>query len=214
MKLYYYEHCPFSTKARMALNLKRIEAQRHVLLADDERTITALIGRHSVPVLVKDDGEPMAESLEIVEYLDRLDGKPQIDEYSTAELNEWIDALVPALQYLGYPRLTRIGLAEFATPAAYEHFRKKKSETIGDFAEAVANTPAKVREVDEQLAQLPALVDLDAGRERLRLDDIHLFPILRGFSVVKDLPWPEPVRAYVETMARRCDVDTFFDRAL
>lgn len=214
MKLYYYEHCPFSAKVRMALNLKRIDAQRQVLLADDEQTIAKLIGRHQIPVLVTDEGEPMQESLAIVRYLDNLDGAPLIDEQSSAQLNAWLEPIVPTLQYLGYPRWTRIGLAEFATPAAYEHFRRKKTETIGDFAEAVANTAAKVREVDEQLARLPEWADLDAERASLRIDDFNLFPILRGFSVVKDLRWPEPVRAYVEDISRRSGVDLFFDRAL
>lgn len=214
MKLYYYEHCPFSAKVRMALNLKRIDAQRQVLLADDEQTVANLIGKHQIPVLVTDDGTPMQESLAIVRYLDNLDGSPQIDEQRSAAVNEWLEPIVPTLQYLGYPRWTRIGLAEFATPAAYEHFRRKKTDTIGDFYAAVANTPAKVREVNGQLAQLPGRVDLDGERPRLRIDDIELFPILRGFSVVKDLQWPAPVRVYVEAMSRRSGVDHFFDRAL
>jgi glutaredoxin 2 len=37
--------------------------------------------------------------------------------------------------------------------------------------------------------------------------------MLRGFSVVRDLHWPATVRRYVEQMAERSGVDTFFDRA-
>ena len=63
MKLYYYDHCPFSARVRMVMNLKGIEAERVVLPADDEQTITDLIGKHQIPVLVRDDGTPLADSV-------------------------------------------------------------------------------------------------------------------------------------------------------
>jgi glutaredoxin 2 len=121
---------------------------------------------------------------------------------------------VPNLQYLGYPRWTQIGLEEFASPSAYEHFRKKKTETIGDFDEALANTEARAREVDAQLARLREIIDLTPAHPQPRWDDITLFPMLRSLSVVKAVHWPEEVRAYTVTQAQRCGLDTFFDRAL
>jgi glutaredoxin 2 len=214
MKLYYYEHCPFSARVRMALNVKRIEAEQLVLPADDEQTITRLIGKHQIPVLVRDDDTPMADSMGIIKYLDYLDGQPMIAEPDTPALHDWLEPFVPKLQYLGYPRWTRIGLKEFATPAAYEHFRQKKAHSIGDFADAVANTGAQTAQVSEQLGRLPERVDLDASRERITWDDFTLFPMLRSLSVVKAVDWPAPVRRYTEAMADRVELDLFFDRAL
>lgn len=214
MKLYYYEHCPFSAKARMALNLEQVEAERVVLPADDEQTITALIGKHQIPVLVTEEGELLAESDDIVRYVDERSGPPSFSYKSSQALDDWIEGFVPTLQFLGYPRWTRIGLAEFDTPAAYEHFRQKKTESIGDFDEAVSRTDEKVAEVNQALQRLPALAELDAGRPQLTLDDFHLFPMLRSLSVVRAVDWPVPVRRYVDGMAERCGLDTFFDRAL
>jgi len=214
MKLYYYDHCPFSARVRMALNLKGIDAERVLLPADDEQTITRLIGKHQIPVLVRDDGTPMADSMEIVKYLDQLDGQPMIQEPDTPELQQWLEPFVPNLQYLGYPRWTQIGLGEFASPSAYEHFRKKKTESIGDFDEALVNTDTKAREVDEQLARLPDILDLTPTHDHPRWDDITLFPMLRSLSVVEAIDWPQAVRAYVVTQAERSGLDTFFDRAL
>lgn len=214
MKLYYYEHCPFSAKARMALNLKQVEAERVVLLADDERTIAELIGKHQIPVLITDEGDPLAESDEIVRYVDEHSGLPRFSYESSQAVSDWIDGFVPTLQFLGYPRWTRIGLAEFDTPEAYEHFREKKTDSIGDFDQAVARTDEKVAEVNEALRQLPTLAELDAGRPQITLDDFRLFPMLRSLSVVKSVDWPAPVRRYVEGMAERSGLDTYFDRAL
>ncbi|MCG6542654.1 glutaredoxin 2 [Pseudomonas sp. KSR10] len=214
MKLYYYDHCPFSARVRMVLSLKGIEAERVVLPADDEQTITQLIGKHQIPVLVRDDGTPMADSMDIVKYLDALDGQPMIGEPDTPALSEWLEPFVPNLQYLGYPRWTQIGLEEFASPSAYEHFRSKKTETVGDFDEALANTEAKARDADAQLRRLPDIVDLTPTHQHPCWDDITLFPMLRSLSVVKAVDWPEEVRAYTVTQAQRCGLDTFFDRAL
>lgn len=213
MKLYYYEHCPFSARVRMVLNIKGIEAERVVLPADDEQTITGLIGKHQIPVLVRDDGTPMADSMGIVSYLDGLDGQPLIRQPDTAELTQWLEPFVPNLQYLGYPRWTEIGLAEFASPSAYEHFRNKKTETVGGFDEALDNTEAKARDVSAQLKRLPQIVELSPTHQQPRWDDVKLFPMLRSLSVVKAVDWPEEVRAYTVTQAQRCGLDTFFDRA-
>ena len=215
MKLYYYEHCPFSARVRMLLNLKRIEAEQVVLPADDEQTITQLIGKHQIPVLVRDDDVPMADSMGIVKYLDYLDGAPIVSEPDTQALHHWLESFMPTMQYLGYPRWTRIGLAEFASPEAYEHFRQKKTHSIGDFAEAVANTRTKAAEIEEQLSRLPGLVNLEQPDNRpVSWDDFTLFPMLRSLSVVRAINWPQPVRAYAEAMAGRTGLDMFFDRAV
>ena len=214
MKLYYYDHCPFSGRVRMALALKQLEAEQQVLLADDEQTTTRLIGEHQIPVLVRQDDTPMADSLGIVKYLDYLDGHPSIAAPHSPQLDEWLEPFVPDLQYLGYPRWTQIGLAEFATPSALEHFCEKKRHTIGDFQQAMENTPEKAREMEERLARLPQLVDLRPDREQVAWDDVVLFPMLRSLSVVKAIEWPDAVRQYTESMAERSDLDLFFDRAL
>ncbi|MCQ4295399.1 glutaredoxin 2 [Pseudomonas stutzeri] len=213
MKLYYYEHCPFSARVRMILNLKGIKAEQVVLPADDEQTISQLIGKHQIPVLQRDDGSPMADSMDIVRYLDSLDGQPIIREPDTPALHDWLDSFVPNLQYLGYPRWTQIGLEEFASPSAYAHFREKKSQTIGDFDAALSHTEAKAREVAAQLERLPQIIDLTPTHQQPRWDDVTLFPMLRSLSVVKAVQWPAEVRAYTVTQAQRCGLDTFFDRA-
>ena len=213
MKLYYYEHCPFSARVRMVLNLKGIEAEREVLPADDEQTISHLIGKHQIPVLVRDDGTPIADSVEIAKYLDGFDGQPMIREPDTPALHDWLEPFVSNLQYLGYPRWTQIGLEEFASPSAYAHFREKKTESIGNFETALENTEAKAREVSAQLQRLTQVADLTPTHEQPRWDDVTLFPMLRSLSVVKAVEWPEDVRAYTVTQAQRCGLDTFFDRA-
>lgn len=213
MKLYFYDHCPFSARVRMALAIKQIDAEQQVLPADDEQTITQLIGRHQIPVLVRQDDTPMADSLGIAKYLDYLDGNPIIAEPHSAALDDWLQPFVPDLQYLGYPRWTRIGLPEFASESALEHFREKKQHTIGDFEQALQNTPEKARAMERRLQKLPEMLDL-TPRQRITWNDVVLFPMLRSLSVVEAIEWPQPVRRYTEAMAQRSGLDLFFDRAI
>lgn len=76
MKLYIYDHCPFCLKARMIFGLKNIPVELIVLLNDDELTPTRMIGQKMAPILQKDDSRYMPESMDIVHYVDKLDGKP------------------------------------------------------------------------------------------------------------------------------------------
>jgi glutaredoxin 2 len=54
---------------------------------------------------------------------------------------------------------------------------------------------------------------LDPARPQLLLDDINLFPILRGLSATAGLEWPASVQRYVDELSERVQVQTFFSRA-
>src|SRR5947209_17350369 len=72
MRLYLFEHCSICFRVRMAAALKRLHLQETVVLEDDSDTMTRLVGKRVVPILVKDDGQPMLESRNMVGYFDGL----------------------------------------------------------------------------------------------------------------------------------------------
>ena len=80
MKLYIYDHCPFCVRARMIFGLRNLPVQLDYFLNDDDASPTALIGTKQVPILQKADDSYMAESLDIVRYIDTLSGSHRIDE--------------------------------------------------------------------------------------------------------------------------------------
>ena len=65
MKLYVYDHCPFCVRARMIFGLKNLPVELVVLANDDEATPIGLVGKKVVPILVKEDGTAMPESLAV-----------------------------------------------------------------------------------------------------------------------------------------------------
>lgn len=76
MKLFVYEHCPYCVKARMIFGLKNLPVEVKALLNDDEKTPTSMVGKKVVPILQKQDGSFMPESMDIVQYIDNSDHKP------------------------------------------------------------------------------------------------------------------------------------------
>ena len=85
MRLYLFEHCSICFRVRMAAALKRLHLQETVVLEDDSDTMTRLVGKRVVPILVKDDGQPMLESMDMVGYIDGL-GDPVLTGPERSEL--------------------------------------------------------------------------------------------------------------------------------
>ncbi len=77
MKLYIYDHCPYCLKARMIFGLKNIP-RRITCSAQRRCRNTHPDGRskNRFPFCKKDDSRYMPESMDIVHYVDKLDGKP------------------------------------------------------------------------------------------------------------------------------------------
>ena len=66
MKLHIYEHCPYCCRVLMIDGLKQLDIPVNVILENDVETPTRMIGRKMVPILEKDDGTFMGESMDIV----------------------------------------------------------------------------------------------------------------------------------------------------
>ena len=229
MKLYHYDHCPFCVRARMIIGLRGLNVEQIPLANDDEATPIGLVGKKMVPILIKDDGTAMGESLDIVRYLDEYAGKERLDETIRPEVQAWLNQVNEYSGQLLSPRSTRIGLPEFATESARAYYTAKKSAQYGDFAENLARTDellARLHEdlpaTDEYLAQLHAdLPELAAliyseGHigERLGYEDIITFPVLRNLTMVKGVHYPAEIRRYVEAMSAHSRVPLFDDRAV
>ena len=78
MRLYVFEHCSLCFRVRMTAALKRLHLQETVVLDDDSDTLLGLVGKRQIPILVKDDGIPMLESMDMVRYLDAVGQSGQV----------------------------------------------------------------------------------------------------------------------------------------
>lgn len=203
MRLYMFEHCSLCFRVRMTAALKRIHLQEKVVLDDDTDTMVDLIGKRQIPILVKDDGKPMLESMDMVKYIDGLSA-PILTGPERPEITGWADAMASKTAPLTWPRYPLLGLPEFATVAALDHYTVRKRKALGDLVELRAKTRDYLRELMPHLEALDALIESPrAVNGTLSLDDVRVLPLLRSAAVVKGLRFPEKVRRYFETMMDR-----------
>jgi len=187
----------------MAAALKGLHLQEVVVLDDDTDTMTKLVGKRVIPILVKDDGQPMLESMDMVRYVD-AHGEAILTGPERAEVAALADSIVTKTSPLTMPRYPLLGLPEFAAVAALDHYNLRKRKAFGDFVELRANTRRYISELMPELEQLDELIESpNAINGRLSLDDILVLPLLRSAAVVRGLQFPKKVRDYFETMMGR-----------
>ena len=203
MRLYMFEHCSLCFRVRMAAALKRLHLQETAVLDDDSDTMIALVGKRVIPILVKDTGQPMLESMDMVAYIDSL-GERVLTGPERSDVAAWADKVVAKTGPLTMPRYPLLGLPEFATVAALDHYHLRKRKAFGDFVELRANTRQHIKALMPDLEELDGLIESPTAiNGTLSLDDIRVLPLLRSTAVVKGLRFPPKVRDYFETMMDR-----------
>lgn len=216
MKLYIYDHCPFCVRARMIFGLRGLPLETENLMNDDEATPIGMIGAKQVPILQKEDGSFMGESLDIVRYVDEQAGQGRLKEDIRPELQAWLDKVGEYNNKLVQPRTVKIGLPEFATPEAVKYFVDKKEENIGNFDTNLNKTAQYLERINTDLLALDGLISNEGVgvNGEAAMEDILLFPILRNLTVTRGIEWPQNVMDYLMRMSEAGGVDLYFDRAL
>ena len=183
--------------------LKQLHLQEEVLLDDDTDTMIGLVSKRVVPILVKDDGQPMLESMDMVSYIDGI-GKPVLTEHERDEIAKWAENVVSKTGPLTMPRYPLLGLPEFGTVAALDHYNSRKRKIYGDFVKLRANTRQYIEELIPHLRELDRLIESPtAVNGELSVDDVRVLPLLRSAAVVRGLRFPPRVREYFEAMMDR-----------
>ena len=215
MKLYIYDHCPFCVKARMIFGLKNIPVELNVLLNDDEATPTRMIGQKMAPILQKDDSRYLPESMDIVHYVDKFDGKPLLTGKQNPAFDTWLRKVNSYVNRLLIPRFAKSAFDEFATPEARAYFVAKKEAAIGDFAEHMSHSSGLIKNISDDLRALDKLiVQPNAVNGELSDDDIHLFPLLRNLTIVAGINWPTRVADYRDNMAKQTQINLLSSMAI
>ena len=200
MRLYLFEHCSLCFRVRMIAAFKHLHLQETVVLDDDSEMMIELVGRRVVPILVRNDGSPMLESMDMVAYVDSI-GDRVLTGPERNDVGAWAERVLGKLPPLTQPRYPLLGLPEFASVAALDHYHLRKRKTLGDFVELRANTRQHIGKLMPDLEELDGLIQSPlAINGKLSLDDVRILPLLRSAAVVKGLRFPSKVRDYFETM--------------
>ncbi len=215
MKLYIYDHCPFCVRARMAFGLTQTPVELITLANDDEATPIGLIGAKQVPILQKDDGSHMGESLDIVRHIAAQANTP-INETIRPSIQAWTDQVGEYYNQLLFPRSIQLGLPEFATPSAVVYFILKKEASVGTgIAQMLDKTPELLAQIHRDLHALASQIHSDTlNGSEISMEDIIIFPMLRNLSMVRGIQFPQVVQDYIANMAARSQINTYFDCAV
>lgn len=200
MRLYMFEHCSLCFRVRMMAALKGRHLQETVVLDDDSSTMVDLIGRRVIPILVKDDGDPMLESMDMVDYID-TQGDPILTGPERHEVADCAKGILAVSPYLTMPRYPLLNLPEFATIAAHDHYMVRKLKVYEDFVALRARTREFIDQLMPHLESLDKLIESSTAiNGAVSRDDISVLPLLRSAAVVEGLHYPKRVRTYFETM--------------
>ncbi len=215
MKLYVYDHCPFCVKARMIFGLKKHAFQLITLANNDESTPIQLIGKKMLPILQLDDGTSMGESLDIIDFIEQLHGSRVLSPTRSVELAAWLNAVQGPLSNLIMPIVPNTQFAEFPDQAARDYFTHKKQAMIGDFNQLKVNRAKYVDQLNARLQSLAQqITHSHSFNQDLSLDDIHLFPVLRNLTLVKEIIWPQPVAHLRDSLSKQSGVPLLFELAI
>lgn len=205
MKLFIYEHCPFCARARMVFGLKKLVIEEQVVLENDAETLIACVGKKTVPVLQKADGSFMAESMDIVRYIDDLYPTPALAE-PDHEVEAWCELVWPQVLKLSIPRFTQADFKELATNRARQAYERREQNAFGNLKALIDQTSVLLRKIQPSLDELETLFAHEGHWD-------YLYPILRMLSIVSGIQWRPRTLTYMQDMAKRSRVPLHIDQA-
>lgn len=209
MKLFIYEHCPFCLRTRMIAGLKNLPIEYRVIMEGDEETAVKLVGKKVVPILQKDDGTYLTESMDIVKYLDSLSEPYFARGKINTKIEQWLTENSKTIFKLIVPRFTKGDFKEIATPEARQAFIERETKAFGNLNELLQDSEKYIESMNQALIELEKLI----ARPSIDITDFHLFPWLRSLTIVKGLKFGKNTEIYIQNMARYTKVNLLLDQA-
>ena len=177
-RLFIYDHCPYCVKARMIFGLKNQALENIILLNDDEKTPVSMIGQKMVPILQKENGKFMPESLDIIKYIDNKFSPSQVVWEEDSSLMETLHQAREDYYSLVMPRWVQSDMEEFKTESARKYFQNKKEHIIGSFSSALEQTEHFKKNISKTLETLTQQFSPTSEwykGDNISLNDFHLF---------------------------------------
>lgn len=220
LTLYEYHLCPHCIKIRMLLNLKAISYQSVNVDYADIETPTNMIGKKMLPILAipnKNETRYMAESFDILDYLDNHYGTPIITPSSQQiKLEEIFSEYFKPTYSLLMPRYIKAQLEEISTPAAEKYAREKYESMLGDtFENLFKRSPEFLAQMPHLMTAISAFLNESNQIEKsLSYADFSLLPRLINLTIVKEMPFTEPLKKYLHFWCKKMQLNHYMDIAL
>ena len=214
MKLYIYEHCPYCIRVRMILGLKNISCELIYLQDDDVKTPTQMSGKKMVPILEIKEKKYLPESLDIVSYLDKIDGNPLLQEKTNREdLEILLKKYHSPLKELFFSYAAEANFPELKTTSAKANFMKRfmakfPYEHFSQIKERDKKNKLELKSFLKEIASSIYSPD-SISNNKIGYDDIIYFPVLHGLTVIPDLEWDPISKNYLWTIMDKTKLKPF-----
>jgi glutaredoxin 2 len=211
IQLIYNEYCPFCIKTQIAAGYIGIE-KINIQCGDSSITIP-LIGRHQVPILKKDDGTAMMESLDICNYLNdivdkRIFGNEPSIKKNLFEIKEQINEIFIYTKNLISSLIIDHPLHknDFATSEAKAIYKNR----ISHLKDVNRN------QLQEIVYHLEELISVNYNylyhyNHQLSWEDLDIFPLLRMISILDGvyIDLGLCTRKYLVNIANICSITLY-----
>jgi glutaredoxin 2 len=205
MKLYHYVHCPFCLRVRFSLGFLKLKYESIVLAYEDEATPVKLTGKKMLPILLKDDGSAMNESLDIIQFIDQ---KNLLRNEKYLHLQSEIDKL---LNEIGANVHSLCMPYWIYTPEFNEtnrrYFQKKKEEKRGPFHLLIQNKDQYINALNGILINLEKDLSPFYKSQQLTIVDIMLASHLWGMYIFPEFQFSEKMHQYLQSVKNQCQFD-------
>lgn len=205
MKLYHYVHCPFCLRVRFSLGFLKLKYESIVLAYEDEATPVKLTGKKMLPILLKDDGSAMNESLDIIQFIDQ---KNLLRNENYLHLQSEIDKL---LNEIGANVHSLCMPYWIYTPEFNEtnrrYFQKKKEEKRGPFHLLIQNKDQYINALNGILINLEKDLSPFYRSHQLTIVDIMLASHLWGMYIFPEFQFSEKMHQYLQSVKNQCQFD-------
>src|SRR5262249_12413775 len=149
-------------RVRMIAALKRMHLQETVVLDDDTDTMVSLVGKRVIPILVKDDGTAMLESMDMVRHIEGI-GEPVLTGRERPAVAKWAEGVVSKTSPLTMPRYPLLGRPEFATVSALDHYTPGNASCSGIWSRCGQKTRDYIKQLMPDLETLNRLIEPPAA---------------------------------------------------
>ena len=200
LRLYIYDHCPFSMRPRLLAGLKQLPVEIVVVPFADMETQVALVGKKIAPILQNHDGSCLTESLKITQYLDDIGVNMLSDEPLCTDLESYIQGFQKEYMSLTAPKFI-LSMREFQNQADRERYQKREEGFIGkSFSEILVEEEETKINVETYLENFEPFIVSDDPLKALTLNELVLFPYIHHLKIQVDLELPVKCQQFWDTV--------------
>ena len=201
MKLYVYDHCPFSMRPRLIAGINTLPVEICVLRISDDTTAHSLVGKKVVPILEKDDGSCMTESLNIALYLDALGSHKLSDTSINSDFETLRDDFLKDYVALTSPCFIH-SCREFQSDSDISRYQQREEAFLEEsFDDLKKHVEARKSHIENCICSFIPFITSSDPSDSLTATELVLFPYLHHLKTQVNVTLAQPLLKFWQNLS-------------